>query len=179
MTLTRTPETASKASAPFCLAFGAALVVSSALGAPSPVADWTGTWARLSDSIPGHASETSTGQKIQVPAAAARRSTGETISELRALSGLTADQVGRLLDVSRRTVQNWIAGNTMAIQHEEQVSRLMSVVQSLPGSTSDERRAALLDSSNGESLFQKLLHQKEQPPKIQGQAVSVGERIAL
>lgn len=177
--LTRTPETVSKASAPICFAFGAALVVSSALGASNSLPNWTATGARSSDFIRAHVVETSTGKVAEVATARVKRSPGETIAELRALSGLTADQVGRLLDVSRRTVQNWIAGNAMAIQHEEQASRLMAVVLALPGSTSDERRAALLDSSDGESLFQKLLHQKQRSPKIQGQAVTVGERIGL
>lgn len=178
MTLTKTPETVNKASVPFCLAFGAALVVSSGLGAASPVTDWSGTWAQLSG-FSGHIGETSTGRHFQAVAPAAKRNPSDTISELRAISGLTADQVGRLLDVSRRTVQNWIAGNAMAIQHEEKLSGLMSVIQSLPGSTSDERRAALLDSSNGQSLFQALLNKNAQSTKIQVQAVSAGERIAL
>lgn len=67
----------------------------------------------------------------------------------------------------------------MALQHEEQVSRLLSIIQSLPGATADERRAVLLDSRSGQSMFQQLIARHGEAPRVQTRALSVGERIAL
>lgn len=179
-TFTTLPLNPVKSTAPFVVAFGAALVVSSALGTTVPLKDWT--------SIPVGVSRgaffsldvvTSTGPSVVNLVTAATNTPAESISRLRVLSGLTADQVGRLLGVSRRSVQNWVAGNAMALQHEEQVSRLLSIIQSLPGSTADERRAALLDSRSGQSLFQQLLAQRGDASRVQTRPLSVGERIAL
>jgi DNA-binding transcriptional regulator YiaG len=180
MTTTTPPLTKVKPSVPFVLAFGATLAVSSALCPTVPVSDWTALYVRdVAFGVPNQTMETSTGQSLTTPFIAGSRTPAENISKLRVLSGLTADQVGRLLGVSRRSVQNWVAGNAMAVQHEEQVSRLLSVVQALPGSSPDERRSALLDSSSGESLFHKLLAQRAEAGRMQGRPLSVGERIAL
>ncbi|MBP2374086.1 helix-turn-helix domain-containing protein [Paeniglutamicibacter psychrophenolicus] len=180
MTTTTPPLTTQKVSVPFVLAFGAALAVSSALSPTAPVSDWTVLWVNnASIGMPDQAMETSTGQSTTTQPVASSLTPAENISKLRVLSGLTADQVGRLLGVSRRSVQNWVAGNAMAAQHEEHVSRLLSVVQALPGSTAEERRSALLDSSNGESLFHKLLAQRAEASRVQGRPLSVGERISL
>jgi DNA-binding transcriptional regulator YiaG len=175
-TLTVPVVSVTKPTVPFSLAFGAALV---ALCAAVPVADWTVTRVQTAPAHLSYGMGTFTGQRIAPSVSAVARSAAESIVELRALSGLTADQVGRLLGVSRRSVQNWVAGNAMAGQHEEQVSRLLSVVLALPGSTADARRGALLDSSRGQSLFHKLLDERVEAVKVQGSAVSVGERIAL
>ena len=179
MTTATMPAAVSKPNVPFSLAFGAALVVSSALCAAVPVSDWTVTRVQASPMDFASSMGTSTGKRLSPTPASGNRAPGESISELRALSGLTADQVGRLLGVSRRSVQNWIAGNAMAGLHEEQVSRLLSIVLALPGSTAEARRAALLDSSKGESLFHKLLAERTEAIKVQGRALSVGERISL
>lgn len=179
MTMTTPPLTTVKPGMPFVLAFGAALIVSSALCPITPVSDWTTLWVNVTPEGPSQALGTSTGQSFTTLPVAGSRTPAESISALRALSGLTADQVGRLFGVSRRSVQNWVAGNAMAVQHEEQVSRALSVIQALPGSTPDERRGALLDSSNGESLFHKLLAQRADASRVQGRPLSVVERIAL
>lgn len=180
MTMTTPPLVTMKPSVPFVLAFGTALVVSSALCPIVPVSDWTALWVNVTPGVASQALGTSTGESLTTtPPATASRTPAEGISELRALSGLTADQVGRLLGVSRRSVQNWVAGNAMAVQHEEQVSRLLSVIQALPGSTANERRGALLDSSDGESLFHKLLAQRAEASRVQGRPLSTGERITL
>lgn len=179
-TMTSPPLAKVKPSVPFVLAFGAALAVSSALSPTVPVSDWTALWVNnVAIGAPGQTTVTSTGQSLTTQLVEDSRTPGENISALRVLSGLTADQVGRLLGVSRRSVQNWAAGNAMASQHEEQVSRLLSVVQALPGSSAEERRHAFLDSSNGVSLFHKLLAQRAEASKVQGRPLSVGDRIAL
>jgi DNA-binding transcriptional regulator YiaG len=181
MTMTTLPLMTLKPNVPFALAFGAALFVSSALCVTVPVSDWTTLFVNVTPGAKAHGEMmgTSTGQPGTTQPATSIRTASESISQLRALSGLTADQVGRLLGVSRRSVQNWVAGNAMAVQHQEQVSRLLSIVLGLPGSTADDRRGALLDSRYGQSLFHKLLAQRAEATRMQGRPLSTGERIAL
>lgn len=80
-----------------------------------------------------------------------------TIVEFRDLSGLTASQVGRLFGVSRRSVNNWISGKPMAPDHEERLSELLAIIRGISAPSPAERRAALLDSSSGSSIFHQLL----------------------
>lgn len=178
-TMTTPPVTTVRPNFPFEVAFGATLVVSSASCTPVRVSDWTAFLVNVASRVPSEMMGTSTGQTVTSLPTVRTRAPGENISELRTLSGLTADQVGRLLGVSRRSVQNWVAGNAMAVQHEEKVSRLLSIIRALPGSTADERRGSLLDSSDGESLFHKLLAQRTEAGRVQGRPLSTGERVSL
>ncbi|MBR7206951.1 hypothetical protein KB219_35335, partial [Pseudomonas aeruginosa] len=59
-------------------------------------------------------------------------------------TGLTWDQLGRIFGVSRRAVHLWANGGRMNAGNAETLYDLMSVVRSLPGENSDERRMALL-----------------------------------
>lgn len=172
-------------SAPFAIALGFALATSPAVGVvPSPF-QWTTTpvmgspsQARASD--PAAPSDlTSSG----VPRTRGSRGDGTSLSpaqriaELRALSGLTIDQVSRLFGVSRRSVHNWVNGNAMAQLHEERAAKILAIVQALPGSTPAERRAALLDSSRGASLFHQLIGAREEGARLQVPGLSVRERL--
>ena len=80
-----------------------------------------------------------------------------TVDDLRDYCGLTASQIGRLFGVSRRSINNWISGNSMAPRHEERLSQIQQIMLSLLGRTPDERRAELLASSTGPSIFQQLV----------------------
>ncbi|NLH70958.1 MAG: helix-turn-helix transcriptional regulator [Brooklawnia sp.] len=106
-------------------------------------------------------------------------SPAQRISELRTLTGLTTEQVGRLFGVSRRSVHNWINGNPMSPQHEERAAKLLAIVQALPGPTAAERRGALLDSSRGTSLFHQLVAARAESARLQVPGVSARERIEL
>lgn len=170
------------ASAPFALAFGFALATSSAVGATPPAAPFTTTAVvqpsqaggfgmllnQTTSGLPVHGSP----QGSEIPA-----SLSQQIAELRALTGLTTDQVGRLFGVSRRSIHNWINGNTMALQHEERAAKILSIVHASPGASPPERRAALLDSSHGTSLFQQLVASRGEGVALQTAGVSVRERI--
>lgn len=103
----------------------------------------------------------------------------QRIAELRALTGLTTDQVGRLFGVSRRSVHNWINGSAMAPQHEERAAKILSIARVLPGTTPAERRTALLDSSRGTSLFHQLVGFRAQDARLQVPGLSARERIEL
>jgi len=174
--------------APFAVAFGLALVTSSAVGIAPPAHPWMNTSVRqdsLPSPVPHYESlggQTSSGLvKVNeaVRSAASYVSPSQRISEIRALAGLTIEQVGRLFGVSRRSVHNWINGNAMAPQHEEQARKILDVVRSLPGSSPDERRSALLDSSHGSSLFHELIALRGEPERLQTAGVSARERIGL
>jgi hypothetical protein len=67
----------------------------------------------------------------------------------------------------------------MAIQHAERVSEILALVNALVGQTPEQRRAALLDSSQGQSLFHQLLGQLKPDAQLQVVAVSARERMSL
>lgn len=100
------------------------------------------------------------------------------VSDLKEKSGLTAEQLGRLMGVSRRSIHNWAAGASISATREERVRQLGLLVFGLPADTPEERRALLLDSSTGASLFRQFadadtLHQQIQFP------IPVDERLGL
>lgn len=99
-----------------------------------------------------------------------------TIAQLRKDSGLTATQIGRLFGVSRRSVQNWIAEAPMAPQHQERLSVVLSQILPL-GTTPEDRRKRLLSSSNGTSLFHRLVNEIPKDVVMQTHALSVGDRL--
>lgn len=100
------------------------------------------------------------------------------VTALKVESGLTADQLGRLLGVSRRSIHNWATGSAIASAHEEKVRELNSFIALLPADTPDQRRNLLLDSSNGPSLFKQLASQVDHPQRIKF-GVPVEERLGL
>jgi DNA-binding transcriptional regulator YiaG len=171
--------------APFAVAFGFALATSSAVGVAPPGFPFTTT------SVPQLAQGSTLGLSVSyvqttsgLPALSARSdsspaSLAQRIAELRALTGLTTDQVGRLFGVSRRSVHNWINGNAMAPQHEERAAKILSIVRVLPGNSPTERRAALLDSSRGMSLFHELVGSRGEGMRLQISGLSARERIEL
>ena len=171
-------------SAPFALAFGFAMATSSAVGATLPGVPFTTTAVMELSQVPTRdvsmlLDQTTSGlprldsaQSNEISASLAQR-----IAELRALTGLTTDQVGRLFGVSRRSVHNWINGNAMAPQHEERAAKILSIVHALPGATPTERRAALLDSTHGTSLFHQLVASRGEGVPLQNAGVSARERI--
>lgn len=101
----------------------------------------------------------------------------ERVSNLRESTGLTAQQLARLFDVSRRSVNHWLAGKPMAENHEARLERLEQVAQQLPGSTGAERRRALLSSTGGPSLYQQLCAEVRTSEPLQGVGLTVEEQI--
>lgn len=119
---------------------------------------------------------TSTGKFVEKTNAAADLSA--LVASLKAESGLTADQLGRLMGVSRRSIHNWAAGSSIASVHEERLRELDSLISSLPGESPEERRSALLDSSQGPSLFKQFASKADAPQRIKF-GVPVEERLGL
>jgi DNA-binding XRE family transcriptional regulator len=73
-------------------------------------------------------------------------STEGLVRRMREASGLTWEQIARVFGVSRRAVHHWAAGESMSAHNLELLSRFDRLVQSLPGSTPEEKRAALFAS---------------------------------
>lgn len=71
---------------------------------------------------------------------------GAAMGELRRLSGLTWDQLARLLGVSRRTMHFWASGKSMASANEEHLQRVLAVLRQVDRGTAAENRTALLES---------------------------------
>lgn len=169
--------------APSVLAFGCLVFVSSALGTMPPSYLSTTTsipqLALVGPGLESTVKPTSSGVPLVnstnlagVPAPPAHR-----VAELRALTGLTIDQMGRLFGVSRRSVHNWMNGNAMAPQHEERLAAILAVALVLPGTTPVERRAAMLDSSRGVSLFHQLLGERDEGMRLHVPGMTARERI--
>lgn len=107
------------------------------------------------------------------------KSAGVSVSALRELTGLSANQLGRLFGVSRRSINNWISGMPMAEQHSNRLAQLQQIVMQLPSSSAAERKANLLDSSKGMSLFHQLVRQIPSGEVIQGDALSARNQLAV
>jgi DNA-binding transcriptional regulator YiaG len=133
-------------------------------------------WIAFSDEVRQAGLGTATGKFTEKPKPTSDLSA--VVAALKVESGLTADQLGRLLGVSRRSIHNWAAGSAIASTHEEKVRELDSFIASLPAYTPDERRALLLDSSNGPSLFKQFASRANHPQRIKF-GVPVEERLGL
>ena len=133
-------------------------------------------WMVFSDDIRQAGFGTATGKFAQKVNPASGLSS--IVAALKIESGLTADQLGRLLGVSRRSIHNWAAGSAIASAHEEKLRELDSLIFSIPANTPEERRSLLLDSSNGPSLFKQFASKADGPQRIKF-GVPVEERLGL
>jgi len=68
----------------------------------------------------------------------------DAVQELRALTGLSWDQLARLFGVSRRAVHLWAAGNPINAVNEEHLHRTLAVLTQTDLGASAFNRAALL-----------------------------------
>jgi len=85
-------------------------------------------------------------QTTSGPKAAETPSEAGALSELRRLSGLSWEQLARLVGVSRRTLHFWASGKAMARSNEEHLQRVLAVVRSLDRGSTVANRAVLLES---------------------------------
>lgn len=181
--ISHSPKSSLKKSMPFALTLGATATFTSSvllipLGIPL-VPTLTGETSARSD--------IGVMDKLEASALSASRlgivqelSVQDNVRELRALSGLTTDQIARLIGVSRRSVHNWISGLPMSIQHQERLSQLLGAVQSIPNvSTPEERRSVLLSARNGTSMFHRLLDELPSAEQIVFSPLSTSEKLAL
>lgn len=86
------------------------------------------------------------------------QSTATIVRDLREKSGLTWDQLGRLLGVSRRAVHLWAAGGRINARHLELLTRLRGIVESLPAADASQRRMLLFETRQSQpSIFDVFL----------------------
>lgn len=116
---------------------GLALFVGSVTSA-SPM--WFRPFDGTSAALPAFAS--GSGAKISAEATAARR-----LGEVRRLSGLTWDELSRVMDTTRRTLHLWANGRAISSANEGRLSRLAGVLQVISRGTGRETRQALLTPS--------------------------------
>jgi len=168
--------------APFPVAFGLALMATSAVATAPALGAWSVLTPIVHRAVPaayGSTPTTSDGVirfHSSVGLKSGASSAASNAAELRAISGLTANQIGRMFGVSRRSVQNWLAGAPMARQHEERMALLISQIRVL-GSTPDTRRAALLHGADGGSLFHRFVSEIQQDAIVQLTSMSVREQL--
>lgn len=87
----------------------------------------------------------------------ASKSAAEEIHQLREQTALSIEQLGKLFDVSRRTVHLWLTGNQMNEKNRERLEYLTEFVRDLNLTDPTDVKNALLDSSNGPSRYRVLL----------------------
>ncbi len=83
------------------------------------------------------------------------------IAELRLRSGLTWDQLARLLGVARRSVHFWASGKPLNAANEERVGRLLAVIRHIDRGGARETRAALLSPLDDGAVPFDLLMQEQ------------------
>lgn len=88
------------------------------------------------------------------------QSTASALSELRRISGLTWDQLGRLFDVSRRSVHFWASGKPLNAANEARLHRVLDVVRHADRGSAGANRTALLGAVNGRVPFDLLASQE-------------------
>lgn len=106
------------------------------------------------------------------------RNISAMIVELKADSGLTVAQIGRLLGVTRRSIHNWVAGSPISEIHADRIRDLSDLVFGLDASAADDRRERLLDSTKGPSLYRKFMEESQRAERIQF-GVPVEERLGI
>ncbi len=87
------------------------------------------------------------------------RSTASALVELRRISGLTWDQLGRIFGVSRRSVHFWASGKPLNATNEERLHRVLDVVRGADRGSASANRAALLAPVGGRVPLELLASQ--------------------
>jgi hypothetical protein len=93
--------------------------------------------------------EDTTGLRLLDPGSVAVPDQIELVRWVHDASGLTWDQVGRLLGVSRRSVHMWANGGRINATNAEALNALAALIQATPPGTPDQRRAFLLAPRSG------------------------------
>jgi DNA-binding transcriptional regulator YiaG len=88
------------------------------------------------------------------------QSTASALSELRRISGLTWDQLGRLFHVSRRSVHFWASGKPLNADNEARLHRVLDVIRHADRGSAGANRTALLRAVNGRVPFELLASQE-------------------
>ena len=88
------------------------------------------------------------------------QATRKAISELRRISGLTWEQLGQLLGVSRRSVHFWASGKPLNASNEKRLMQVLNIVRAADRGNARSTRAAMMDASQGTTPFDMLAAQR-------------------
>jgi hypothetical protein len=105
----------------------------------------------------------------------------ERLWRIKDASGLLDPQIARLFGVSIRSLHVMQMGNPSAsasTKFADRAAQLEEAVHALPGRTQDERRAALLDTSAGRSLFQSWVAANPTAVVVRRPAITTSGRIS-
>lgn len=93
---------------------------------------------------------------VRQPAGARAETPQEAIATLRRRSGLTWDQLGELLEVSRRSVHFWASGKPLNASNEARLMRVLAVIQHADRGDPELTRRALFEPVEGKIPFDLL-----------------------
>ncbi len=82
------------------------------------------------------------------------------VAELRRVSGLTWDELAKLLGVSRRSVHFWASGKPLNAANTRRLFQLVDVLRGADRGSSQSNRAALFTVEEGSTAFDLLVAQK-------------------
>lgn len=104
------------------------------------------------------------------------------VQEIKELSGLTAEQVGKIFGVSRRSVQNWIRGNKMSSANAEYAALVLAQLKAIPAENPMQRREKILhvDIEGGyakPSLFELFVRNRPKAQLLQYPAKTVVDSL--
>lgn len=115
--------------------------------------------SRRPEGLTGRDAET--GRRATTPA--------ELVALLKDRSGLTWDQVGRLLGISRRAAHQWVSGARITARHHEVLSDAVSLLDGLKVESPSAARALLLAPRPGqETIFDEFRRQHRHQEDISG-----------
>lgn len=117
--------------------------------------------------MPAVTQTSTSGLNVKQSAAIAVPDGAAMAQQLKEESGLTAEQLGRMLGVTRRSVHNWAAGASIAPKHRARLQKLHELVFGLAATTPDERRDLLLDSATRPSLYRQLVNGTSRAARVQ------------
>lgn len=100
---------------------------------------------------------TTSGFPLSVQSANSTEANRAALNELRKLSGLTWEQLAKLLDVSRRSLHFWASGQPLSRFNEENLNRLLGTIRYINRGSASMNRKLLLSPSRDGRLFLDLL----------------------
>lgn len=118
--------------------------------------DWTTNSLRL-DTLASFLSGTTAHASVEAERGESSRHQQNALGRIKHASGLTWDQIARLIGVQRRSIHNWLNGSTISADHEERLHALEAVVEvASRGRSPHETRAWMQKRFNGVSIVELL-----------------------
>lgn len=91
------------------------------------------------------------------------------IGDIKALSGLTQEEIAPLVGVSRRSLQAWLAGHPISARNEQRLRNLRETITALRLPTPRETRERLLQRRHGDiSLYDMLAEGRDAAARALG-----------